>query len=349
MLNEYKDPEVGEKSLLQLLNIIEKKKDFSISRGNNAIVLIPKSKNYVYKLWTIDSGWEEWLAICRKNQHLQSIPKIYGKTKQIKNNFVIAGDDISMTINVVKIENLSPMNSEDEQDYDDIIDSDSFMRIKPAKIENEFLSEYVKEIQQVIKQNKISSDFDFTTDNTLMRGEVFVAHDILYPRNSDSDTMVKNIMYLLDDAYGRGISYKQKGKEIIPSNDILIHNMNAWVDDELCKRFTASDLQSLQKYQISTIITDKIAKGRGNPLSAMFVDYLLSNTINELHCMYVDYLCEYKIYDEEFIKYILKNFMSIMVYSRNRISNSLAKCSIYSGLIKQASPVVQNEIKIKRK
>lgn len=92
-----------------LQSMVDKHK-LTVHNGQFAIVLNPPDLNYIYKLWTVDIGFDKWIEVCKSNQNNPAIPKIIGRIKTIP-NFFIRRSEFTLPIKIVKIEKLKPLAS----------------------------------------------------------------------------------------------------------------------------------------------------------------------------------------------------------------------------------------------
>lgn len=92
-----------------LQSMVDKHK-LTVHNGQFAIVLNPPDLNYIYKLWTVDVGFDKWIDVCKANQNNPAIPKIIGRIKTIP-NFFIRRSEFTLPIKIVKIEKLKPLSA----------------------------------------------------------------------------------------------------------------------------------------------------------------------------------------------------------------------------------------------
>jgi hypothetical protein len=92
-----------------LQSLVDKHK-LKVHNGQFAIVLNPPDLNYIYKLWTVDAGFDKWIEVCKTHQNNPAIPKIIGRIKTIP-NFFIRRSEFTLPIKIVKIEKLKPLAS----------------------------------------------------------------------------------------------------------------------------------------------------------------------------------------------------------------------------------------------
>ena len=85
-----------------------------VRSGSFAFVVIPKDANYVYKVWTVDPGWEEYLAYIQDHPGDPHLLRVMSRTRNIPFTFKRPSNfDVDMKI--VKLEKLREL-SEDESD-----------------------------------------------------------------------------------------------------------------------------------------------------------------------------------------------------------------------------------------
>jgi hypothetical protein len=106
LLNEllgYKQFET--KWLADILIDLIKEKKIKVDRGSFAFVVIPESKNYVFKVWTVDEGFDGFLKYIKANQDDKHLPKLIGSTRKIKTFYQKTKRDPEF-VNVQRVEKL---------------------------------------------------------------------------------------------------------------------------------------------------------------------------------------------------------------------------------------------------
>ena len=81
--------------------------NIKVKHGAFGIVLIPSDKNYVYRFWTKDSGYEEFLEYI-KDHKSDHFPKILSKVKEIPIVFKRSSDTQDKKFKMIKTEKLDP-------------------------------------------------------------------------------------------------------------------------------------------------------------------------------------------------------------------------------------------------
>ena len=93
----------------EILEKIKETNGHKWGAGALGVVFIPKDKNYVYKCWVQDGGYEKFLDIVEKNQSNPFFPKLLSKRRKLETFFKRpAGFDED--INLIKMEKLTPLN-----------------------------------------------------------------------------------------------------------------------------------------------------------------------------------------------------------------------------------------------
>lgn len=92
------------------LQSIVAKHGLSIFNGNNAYVIASEDRNYVYRFWVKDPGYEAWLDLAMQHQDNVHMPKILGKIRTVNAHFAKLPKD--MKLKMVKIEKLKPATEE---------------------------------------------------------------------------------------------------------------------------------------------------------------------------------------------------------------------------------------------
>lgn len=78
--------------------------------GSLGVVFIPKDKDYVYKCWINDGGYQGFLDIAEKHQDNPFFPKFLSKRKKLE-TFFKRPADFKDDINIIKMERLKPMRN----------------------------------------------------------------------------------------------------------------------------------------------------------------------------------------------------------------------------------------------
>lgn len=97
-----------EDTLRQLLAKLKKNGKYETAHGSFAVVLIPPGKNYVFRAWTKDAGYEKFLAYIEQNPS-KHFPKIIGKVHDVKIFFQQPKVQAQDVVHVVRVEKLKPL------------------------------------------------------------------------------------------------------------------------------------------------------------------------------------------------------------------------------------------------
>lgn len=175
----------------QALDAFIKRHGLEHSYGTNANVLLDTKRNYVYRFWFRDPGYEKWLKYAQLHQDNPHIVKILGKVRTSDARY--KGLPKNLTMKYVKIEKLTPMVDEKLIHAIDSAAnlSDEYFKMYLKDWEDgKELPEWVKPLMQVahkypkllstileLKQHGLANDL--TGDNVMMRGQVPVITDPL--------------------------------------------------------------------------------------------------------------------------------------------------------------------------
>lgn len=96
-------------TLQTYLEYLRDKHAINIHNGSFAVILESSNLPYVYKVWTVDDAFEEWYATCMKYKSNPTLPKYYGRIKNIP-NFFIRRDNFNKPIHILKMEKLISLN-----------------------------------------------------------------------------------------------------------------------------------------------------------------------------------------------------------------------------------------------
>lgn len=155
----------------------------NLKRGSYGIVILT-NKNYVYKLWTNDPAYDEFINICMNNQDMPFVPKI-SKVKQIKNIF-LRNEHSPETINVAKVEKLKEIDANIVRDWTLF---NKLCNKKKFKFNKELFKDIIKDddflnfvrdaIFGFLKQ-KTTTELDFQHHgNIMLRGNQYVITDAM--------------------------------------------------------------------------------------------------------------------------------------------------------------------------
>lgn len=98
-----------ELTLQQYLQSLVDKHKIKVASGNFSVVLIPPDKDYVYKIWSDDKGFDVWVNYCVANQGKYSfLPKIYGKLRKLPHLFIRGEEFKNTVLKIARIEKLKP-------------------------------------------------------------------------------------------------------------------------------------------------------------------------------------------------------------------------------------------------
>lgn len=177
-------------TIVSYLDMLTSRKNINIASGSFGVVLIPKHKQYVYKIWVDDVGYDHWVDICRANQHNPHIPKLLSQPKQLVCNFA-SGEFIAK---MIKIEYLQPYSNQtllcsDEYGRSTAVafhklceyillngKQDFLLKYKNfSKEDEQTISDIVEVLSQIEIQPTMKVDID--PKNILMRGKVAVIAD----------------------------------------------------------------------------------------------------------------------------------------------------------------------------
>ena len=155
----------------------------NLKRGSYGIVILT-NKNYVYKLWTNDPAYDEFIDICMNNQDLPFVPKI-AKVKKIKNIF-LRNEHSPDTINVAKVEKLKEIDENIVRDWKLF---NKLCNKKKSKFNKDLFKDIIKDddflnfvrdaIFGFLKQ-KTKTELDFQHHgNIMLRGNQYVITDAM--------------------------------------------------------------------------------------------------------------------------------------------------------------------------
>lgn len=94
----------------EFVSTILKDQGYKLAKGAFAFVLIPPGKDYVYKCWVSDKGYEHFMKIVQENQGNPFLPKLLSKIHKVP-IFFKRPETIDGHVNVVKMEKLEPLRN----------------------------------------------------------------------------------------------------------------------------------------------------------------------------------------------------------------------------------------------
>ena len=196
ILAEIFDKDSDETWVKKLEDVVAKH-GLSIFSGNNAYVIASEDRNYVYRFWVKDPGYEAWLDLVMEHQDNPHVPKILGQVRTIKGRFAKLPKDLS--VKCVKIEKLKPASREwgdvanlinhviHEVNVDEWSPRTLMSEIAKSALELTGDENQADKLEEFLDTNldfvKIVCDLanegynDFTDENIMMRGDVPVITD----------------------------------------------------------------------------------------------------------------------------------------------------------------------------
>lgn len=97
-----------DKDFYEIINDIARKNGHDWDSGALGVVFMPKDKNFVYKCWIQDGGYEKYLEIVEKHQDNVFFPKLLSKKRKLE-TFFKRPTNFEYDINIVKMEKLNPL------------------------------------------------------------------------------------------------------------------------------------------------------------------------------------------------------------------------------------------------
>jgi hypothetical protein len=157
-------------------------------KGNQATVITSDDRKCVYRIWTIDPGYDQWLDYAQKHSGNPHVMRVLGKLRTVKAR--MKGLPLGTHVKFVKLEKLEPIT-----DKDFIEAVDKFYNVNPASLPNTCL-EYIESFVDMVSDDVIDlmrdypqffellfdmvktySANDICAQNVMMRGNVPVLID----------------------------------------------------------------------------------------------------------------------------------------------------------------------------
>ena len=98
-----------DKDFYEVIKDIAGKNGHAWDSGALGVVFMPKDKNFVYKCWIQDGGYEKYLDIVEKHQDNVFFPKLLSKKKKLE-TFFKRPADFEYDISIIKMEKLNPLS-----------------------------------------------------------------------------------------------------------------------------------------------------------------------------------------------------------------------------------------------
>jgi hypothetical protein len=268
-----------------------------LATGSYGAVIITPS-NYVYKLWTEDDAYDEFVELCQKNQHLPFIPKFY-KRKDIKNVF-LRNESSPDTIKVLKMEKLKSIPENivanwpafnkacNEYEYDDgmfnvLIDDKKFLI-------------FVKEVIFGWLKNQSETEIDFSHYGNIMLREdgQYVLTDPFV-----SNTRMITIHASLDKT--EKLIYGRKGEDLLSLPLTLDIATTAYWQDNMTKE----SFSELRKLIDISLFCKKVRSVRENFIKCL-LSYGTQQEIEKSILIIPNYVLTSSFFDSEIFDLFLQ-------------------------------------------
>jgi hypothetical protein len=172
--------------LLQLLMKLQSEKKINVKNGSFSVVIIPENEDFVYRVWTQDGGWLDYMEYCIDHQDNPHILKIKSRAKKIPFIFQ-RPEGFETTLYVVKTEKLQPLISnidlfDQVRVFSNIVQRDfpTYAIVnKRIKEQTGIKTDFDKSLYDTVKDLQEHSPFllDISTSNVMLRGTTLVLSD----------------------------------------------------------------------------------------------------------------------------------------------------------------------------
>lgn len=202
-LNELKGIKSGDvdSSYPDFIAALAAKHGIDIGEGMQAKVLIIPDKQYVYRLWLDDPGYEQFLEFCSKHKS-EHLPKIFSKPRTLDLTFKKLPR--GMKLKVVKLEKLLPISDKELEHAIEMFQELKF-RMSFAKLDSLTFDEFMSVM---------------TTDPGTSHGAEFIK-----PTAKTKDTILKYKSF-----FELCLSMTKIANDIIPSNVMMRGDVPVLVD-----------------------------------------------------------------------------------------------------------------------
>lgn len=206
-------------TITAFLNGLIRDGKIKVRSGSFAFVVIPTDADYVYKVWTHDDGWWEYLEYIGDHPNNEHLLKVKSRIKKIKFTFK-RPQDFDTDLHVVKLEKLAELETDDEA-YGQVrglmlflrkhnvhkLTKDDIPQIQEWIHEKEFVkpppASFIETVLDVL-QSAVISVSDFHTGNVMLRGKTLVITDPYYlPEGGGSNIKISAADLLQGRFYGK--------------------------------------------------------------------------------------------------------------------------------------------------
>lgn len=189
-----------------------------VRSGNFAFVVIPTDADFVYKVWTHDQGWWEYLEYLNDHPGNEHLLKVKSRIKKIKYTFK-RPQDFDTDLYVLKLEKLQELETNDEAfkqidafmlylNYNNVhgLTKDDVPRIQKWILEKHNVqpppASFIETVIDVLKSSVIS-DHDFHSGNVMLRGNTLVLTDPYYVPENSMNIKISASDLLYGNFYGK--------------------------------------------------------------------------------------------------------------------------------------------------
>jgi hypothetical protein len=206
-------------TITAFLNKLIRDGKIKVRNGSFAFVVIPTDADYVYKVWTHDDGWWEYLEYIGDHPGNEHLLKTKSRIKKIKFTFK-RPEDFDTDLHVVKLEKLAELETDPEA-YGQVkglmlflrkhnvhkLTKDDIPKIQEWIHEKEFVepppASFIETTIDVL-QSAVISIGDFHTGNVMLRGKTLVITDPCYlPEGGGSNIKISAADLLQGRFYGK--------------------------------------------------------------------------------------------------------------------------------------------------
>ena len=140
--------------------------------GGQAEILMPEGRNYVYRAWISDTGYETWLDYAVRHQSNPFVPKILSRVRVLPYQFKRMPSDLQ--IKFVKLERLAPIGTTLARIVDEFAGGWTRDEIEPLLDRS---PQYIEFFDWMYLMRRELGFNDVNDDNVMMRGPTPVLID----------------------------------------------------------------------------------------------------------------------------------------------------------------------------
>jgi len=166
------------KTIYEIITTLVKQGKIDFAKGSVSIVIAPRGKPYVYRIWHEDSGYDSFLSFVKKHPSNKHLVKLLSRVKKVNINFPRSRIKY---VNVVKLEKLEPLDSAKAAGINRFFDSLEKVGyyVDDLKGSGWLPDSFLQIVEELINSHPLPSGVlhDLHEGNVMMRGKDLVITD----------------------------------------------------------------------------------------------------------------------------------------------------------------------------